>query len=157
MKTLYHGSTVAVEHPLVQKGRRNLDFGQGFYVTDMVEQARKWAERVSRQRIESPVISVYEFDEAYVTEGYLLFQSYDISWLEFIVKCRNGFDASSLWNVVEGGVANDRVIDTVEGYINGTIDAEHALAELSKHKPNNQLCFLNQMIIDKYVKFKGTI
>lgn len=37
--TLYHGSTQIVEHPLVIKGRDNLDFGKGFYLTSYREQA----------------------------------------------------------------------------------------------------------------------
>ena len=32
---VYHGSTQAVEYPLVGVGRENLDFGKGFYVTDI--------------------------------------------------------------------------------------------------------------------------
>ena len=32
---VYHGSTMVVEHPLVHVGRRGLDFGLGFYVTDI--------------------------------------------------------------------------------------------------------------------------
>lgn len=30
---LYHGSTVIVEYPICKLGRKNLDFGQGFYLT----------------------------------------------------------------------------------------------------------------------------
>ena len=36
--TLYHGSTHRVEHPLVTLGRKNLDFGQGFYLTTYRDQ-----------------------------------------------------------------------------------------------------------------------
>lgn len=32
---VYHGSTQTVEYPLVGVGRENLDFGKGFYVTDI--------------------------------------------------------------------------------------------------------------------------
>ena len=32
---LYHGSTVIVDKPLVSYGRDNLDFGKGFYTTNM--------------------------------------------------------------------------------------------------------------------------
>lgn len=32
---VYYGSTVAVKNPLVNFGRENLDFGKGFYVTDL--------------------------------------------------------------------------------------------------------------------------
>jgi len=36
---VYHGSTQAVEYPLVGVGRENLDFGKGFYVTDKDSQS----------------------------------------------------------------------------------------------------------------------
>lgn len=41
---VYHGSIIEVAHPLVSLGRRNLDFGKGFYVTDIKEQAQRWAD-----------------------------------------------------------------------------------------------------------------
>ena len=42
---IYHGSTIIVEEPLVSFGRDNLDFGKGFYTTDLKNQAEKWVER----------------------------------------------------------------------------------------------------------------
>jgi hypothetical protein len=45
----------------------------------------------------------------------------------------------------------------VEGYIAGTVSAEYALQELSKHQPNHQICILNQQAIDKYLHFKEAI
>ena len=35
MTTLYHGSYVAVPRPQAARGRRCLDFGQGFYLTNL--------------------------------------------------------------------------------------------------------------------------
>ena len=43
MKTLYHGSYMEVSQPLAKAGRRNLDFGPGFYLTKIKDQAEKWA------------------------------------------------------------------------------------------------------------------
>lgn len=42
---VYHGSKIIVKEPLVGVGRQNLDFGQGFYVTDLKEQAVSWVSR----------------------------------------------------------------------------------------------------------------
>jgi len=42
---LYHGATMRVEHPLCDFGRADLDFGKGFYLTDLREQAEEWAAR----------------------------------------------------------------------------------------------------------------
>ena len=46
MQTLYHGSNVIVEHPSVDIGRKDLDFGPGFYLTPLFDQASKWAARI---------------------------------------------------------------------------------------------------------------
>lgn len=40
---LFHGSYTKVDNPTVNAGRRNLDFGVGFYVTNLRSQAEKWA------------------------------------------------------------------------------------------------------------------
>ena len=55
--------------------------------------------------------------------------------------------------MVEGGVANDNVIDTVEDYENGIITAEQALGQLKYKQVNHQICILNQDIADKYLSF----
>ena len=38
---LYHGSTVVVKRPNIQKGRKATDYGRGFYTTTNFEQAKK--------------------------------------------------------------------------------------------------------------------
>lgn len=78
-----------------------------------------------------------------------------MEWLEFVVACREGKDETN-YDLVEGGVANDQVIDTVEDYENGRITAEQALDQLRYKNPNNQICFRNQRIIDTYLHFTGT-
>ena len=47
MMTLYHGSVREVDRPLAKVGRRNLDFGKGFYVTKLESQARDWAKVIA--------------------------------------------------------------------------------------------------------------
>lgn len=155
MITVYHGSFIEVSKPLVALSRPNLDFGQGFYVTDLQQQAERWASRIATRRLVDPVLNIYEFylEEAKKEYRYLKFESYDKAWLDFIVANRKGKMLWKNYDVVEGGVANDNVIDTVEDYIRGRMSAEAALVELSKHRPNNQFCILNQEIIDKYLRF----
>lgn len=50
---VYHGGTETVEFPDISKGRAGLDFGQGFYVTNLLQQAESWADRMSRIRLET--------------------------------------------------------------------------------------------------------
>ena len=42
---VYHGTVEVIKKPDVFHSFRPLDFGKGFYVTTVEEQARKWAER----------------------------------------------------------------------------------------------------------------
>ena len=50
-RLIYHGSYIKIEHPLVNVGRQDLDFGRGFYTTDLREQAVKWARIIQQRRI----------------------------------------------------------------------------------------------------------
>lgn len=50
MKTVFQGSAHIIQQPLVNIGRDNLDFGKGFYVTDIRSQAKVWAELKDRRR-----------------------------------------------------------------------------------------------------------
>ena len=156
---LYHGGTEAVMHPDCKKGRPDLDFGQGFYVTQLQDQAEGFARRKARDRRGKPVISVYEFDyEAAIKDcAYLNFEFYDEAWLDFVADSRSGLKPWANYDIVEGGVANDRVIDTVELYTIGILDKASALGRLSEHQPNHQICILSQTILDKYLKFVEVI
>lgn len=159
MITLYHGSHLPIQGPLAKFGRRNLDFGPGFYATKIKEQAKSWAQIIASRkgRNVSPIISIYQFNLSQAQNDgvrIMRFEAYDINWLNYVVDCRNGKDVSSQYDIVEGGVANDNVIDTVEDYEKGVITAEQALGLLRYKKVNHQICFMSQSVIDKYLKFE---
>lgn len=155
---VYHGGTEKIEFPMCKVGRKNLDFGQGFYLTDIREQAVAWALNMARNRRRPALLNRYFLDRtAILAEGRCkIFHAYDEEWLQFIIANRTGLDAAREFDYVEGGVANDRVVDTVNLYIAGLIDLKSALRELSKHLPNNQMCLLNQSLTDKYLEYDGT-
>ena len=156
--TVYHGGTEKIEQPHCKLGRVNLDFGQGFYVTDLKEQAQTWANNMARSRKRIPVLNRYIMDRESIIRTYRckIFTAYDKEWLEFIVVNRQGLNEAQKYDYVEGGVANDRVVDTVNLYIAGLMEMETALRELSKHQPNNQMCILNQEIINNHFIYDGT-
>ena len=155
---VYHGSTETVDCPICSLGRRNLDFGQGFYVTNIREQAVNWANQVAGRKGFAPVLNRYRLNrEAVLLEGRCkIFKAYDKEWLDFIVASRQGEAVASYYDYIEGGVANDRVVDTVNLYMAGLMDEETALRRLSEHQPNNQMCILSQELTDKYLVFDGT-
>lgn len=152
---VYHGSTSIIKQPIAAAGRPRLDFGRGFYVTDIKSQADSWAERMQRIREEQGVVNVYEMDIERVKSAfrYYRFEFYDNDWLQFIVSNRMGIESANHYDVIEGGVANDRVIDTVEAYMANMMPLEIALRELAKHQPNNQLCISSQEVIDRCLTF----
>lgn len=154
---LYHGSYAEVKSPEVNLGRKRVDFGQGFYLTNIVEQAEKWATIVAfKKNLDTAIVNVYDWNEERVKSGgwrVKVFEEYDIEWLEYVIDCRKGGVMQDMWDIVEGGVANDNVIDTVENYENGVITAEQALGQLKYKKVNHQLCLRNQEVLDSVLRF----
>ena len=155
---VYHGGTQIVESPLCKFGRRNLDFGQGFYVTDIRQQAVDWAIKKGSITQERPLLNRYLLKrESFIAEGRsLIFKAYDAEWFDFIVASRMEQNPSAGYDYIEGGVANDRVIDSINLYLQGFLTRDIALQRLAEHQPNNQLCLLNQCLTDKYLIFDGT-
>ena len=150
---------VSVPSPLTGVGRRELDFGPGFYVTNLREQAERWARRVCVIRaVDTPTLSVYEFDEAMLPTDVrrLRLEHYNQEWLDFIVSSRRGEEPWKDYDIIEGGVANDKVIDTVEDYFSGRITAEQAIGQLRFTKPTHQMCISRQTIVDRCPRFVAT-
>ena len=58
------------------------------------------------------------------------------------------------YDVIIGGVANDKVFNSCELYFKGYIDKDAALAKLRYEKPNCQVCIKKQEIIDRYLRFE---
>ncbi len=151
---LYHGSFVAVDKPDLAHSRSNVDFGKGFYTTPIYEQAEKWCGRFKRRGKEG-IISSFEFDErAYEALKVLRFDSYSEEWLDFILVCRRGQDHTD-YDLVIGGVANDKVFNTVELYFDGLIDKKEAINRLRYEKPNMQMAFRTERAIS-YLQFEGS-
>lgn len=112
---LYHGSFLEIIDPDLKYSRTNVDFGRGFYTTPIYEQAEKWCGKFKRRGKDS-VISCYSFDENDCGNLKILkFSTYSEQWLDFILTCRSGNDTSD-YDIVIGGVANDKVFNTVELY-----------------------------------------
>lgn len=112
------------------------------------------AERKGRNA--QPTLSVFTLDEkALLNAGYRIkrFEAYDMEWLNYVIDCRKGGELQLQYDVVEGGVANDKVIDTVEDYENGIITADQALGQLKYKEVNHQLCILNQDVVDNFLYF----
>ena len=147
---LYHGSHLEIIRPDLKHSRDNVDFGRGFYTTPIHEQAVKWCGKF-RRRGKEGVVSIYSFDEKSIQElSVLRFDSYSEEWLDFILKCRRGEDITD-YDIVIGGVANDKVFNTVELFFEGLINKREAINRLSYEKPNLQMCFRTEKALEHLV------
>lgn len=108
---VYYGSFLEIAKPDLLHSRDNVEFGRGFYVTPLYEQAAKWCGKFKRRRKDG-IISRYEYDENRECElNILKFGLYSEEWLDFILNCRSGKDLTD-YDLVVGGVANDKVFNT---------------------------------------------
>ena len=149
---LYHASTVIIEKPDVKHSRDKLDFGRGFYLTVIREQAVRYAERFTL-RGKDAYVNEYELDE--VTDGFTTkhFPAYDEEWLDYVTICRRGQQPAEIYDAVSGGVANDKVFNTVDLYFAGVISKDEALGRLRYEKLNHQICILNGKMLDRHLHF----
>lgn len=82
------------------------------------------------------------------------FETYDEEWLDYVGACRKGM-LQPIYDIVEGGIANDRVFNTIDLYFAGMMSKIDALGRLKFEHPNHQLCILNQEIITAHLHFVG--
>ena len=84
---LYHSSNVIVESPDTLHSRNYLDFGRGFYLTSLHEQAVRYAQRFKR-RGQQAWLNTYEFSIRDESQWSIMrFDTYDKNWLEFVTFC----------------------------------------------------------------------
>lgn len=151
---LYHGSDLEIQKPDLEHSRDNVDFGRGFYTTPVYEQASKWCGKFKR-RGKDGIVSCYQFSEEYMHDLKVLqFDSYSEEWLDFILNCRKGTDSTE-YDIVIGGVANDKVFNTIELFFEGLIDKKEAIKRLRYEKPNLQICFRTEKAL-RCLIFEGS-
>ncbi|MCM1313174.1 MAG: DUF3990 domain-containing protein [Bacteroides sp.] len=148
---LYHSSNVPVKCPDTEHSRKYLDFGKGFYLTTLENQAVKYGNRFIR-REEEAWLNVYELELDAKMWNILEFDSYNTKWLEFVSKCRAGEDDTD-YDIVIGGIANDKVIRTLDRFFAGELSAETTIGLLKYEKPNNQYCIRSQRMIDECLTY----
>ena len=80
--------------------------------------------------------------------------AYSEEWLDFILNCRSGKDTTD-YDLVVGGVASDKVFNTVELFFDGLIDKAEAIKRLRYEKPNVQICFRTERALS-LLHFEGS-
>lgn len=134
---LYHGSNIAVEHPEIVKGKPFKDFGQGFYLSDTIEQAMEMAQRIVERvgASQTPVVSTFEFDDSAMTDGSLKvksFKTYTEEWAEFVLRNRDRKTPQPYhdYDIVYGPIADDGVVRQMRRFEMGDITLKELMQEL---------------------------
>lgn len=148
---LYHTSNMLVEKPDTQHSRPFLDFGRGFYLTSMREQAEKYGLRFMR-RNDKAYMNVYELKDNLEDWSVLRFDSYSREWLDFVLECRRLGNVGD-YDLIIGGIANDRVIETLNLFFDNMITADTALEKLKYEKPNIQYCIRSEKMLRDCLTF----
>ncbi len=151
---VYHASSIIVKHPDVLHSRAYLDFGSGFYVTTMREQAQMYGARFVRRGM-AAILNIYDLADDLSQWNVIEFKQYDEAWLDFVATCRTGKTIGN-YDVVIGGVANDKIFRTIDLYFAGDISKEEALRRLIFEKPNNQICIRSQKVLDECIFFNSS-
>ena len=142
---VYHGSFVAIDEIDLNYCEVGKDFGKGFYVTKLYEQAKIWATRKGKEKRTESVVTEFEFDEdicRVMKLKILYFNDYNDDWLDFVVLNRKNLKEQQLhdYDIVEGPVADDRINRQIDEYIDGIISKKQFLNDLIYY-PSHQMCF----------------
>lgn len=140
---IYHGSLEVVEHPIILKPNRKLDYGDGFYTTTSKKQAKEWVERRTLEKHSTcGHINVYEFDDKMLPElNCLIFPEPNEEWAEFVMANRTKYNFTHDYDIVYGPVANDRVYLQFGLYEAGAISVDTLIRELKTYKLIDQYLF----------------
>lgn len=150
---LYHGSVSRIEKPDVSHSRANLDFGRGFYLTSFKSQAEKWALRKATFEKKPAILNVFNFRADVGGIKKLEFSENDAEWVEFVCECRRGHEVAG-YDLIVGGVADDKVYEAVNMYFKGYWDMQTTLSALNYYERNDQYCFITQRAIDTLLVFE---
>ncbi len=113
---LYHTGKEEIREPDLRRGRKNADFGQGFYLTPDREFTYRWAQ-------DDAVVNEYELDETGLNIRRF---DRDEEWFSFIFHNRRAEDGLEA-DAVLGPIANDTIFDTLGIISSGFLEPAEAL------------------------------
>jgi len=167
--TIYHGSKQIVETPVFGGGKKNNDFGLGFYCTESNDLAKEWA--VSS--LQDGFSNRYTLDTEYLNILNLNSPDYTIlNWIAVLVEHRifsiktpvarrakqyliehfsinvNAFD------LIVGYRADDSYFDYAEAFVNNGITVEQLARAMRLGKLGEQIVIKSRFAFSK-IKFEG--
>ena len=150
---IFHGSSEIVKQPDILHSYRALDFGKGFYVTSVREQAERWARRKADLVGGKAIVNQYQMSDERTGLRVKTFSDDLTEWIDFVCDCRDGKTVYQQYDLIIGKVANDKVFRVVDMYHSGIWDRERALKEIRIYPNYDQLAFISQIAIDELLVF----
>lgn len=167
--TLFHGSEKVIEAPSFGEGKRNNDFGLGFYCTETENLAKEWA--VSSLR--DGFCNRYTLDTEYMKILNLNSPDYTIlNWIAVLVEHRlfsirtpiarrakkyliDNFGINvNAFDIVTGYRADDSYFDYAESFLNNAISVEQLAAAMKLGKLGEQIVLKSQFAFSR-IRFEG--
>ena len=167
--TVYHGSTQIVEVPTFGEGRKNNDFGLGFYCTESNDLAKEWAVSSLRDGFSNR----YTLDTEYLNILNLNSPDYTIlNWMAVLVEHRlfsiktpvarrakryliENFGVNvNAYDLIIGYRADDSYFDYAEAFLNNTITVEQLSRAMRLGKLGEQIVIKSKFAFSK-IRFEG--
>ena len=167
--TLFHGSEKVIEAPSFGEGKRNNDFGLGFYCTETENLAKEWA--VSSLR--DGFCNRYTLDTEYMKILNLNSPDYTIlNWIAVLVEHRlfsirtpiarrakkyliDNFGINvNAFDIVTGYRADDSYFDYAESFLNNAVSVEQLAAAMKLGKLGEQIVLKSQFAFSR-IRFEG--
>ena len=167
---LYHGSYCEVRQPDLQKCKQYKDFGQGFYLTKDLEQAKNFAKLSTKKAYENGqikfnqnygIVSCFQY-EATESLRIKIFEEANVEWLHCVVGHRKDniflpiVSDMKQYDIIGGKIANDATNATILTYISevfgkiGTVQADTICINLLlPNRLQDQYCFKTDKAIQQ--------
>lgn len=167
--TVYHGSEKIVEQPVFGEGRKNNDFGLGFYCTASEELAKEWAVSSLRDGFSN----CYTLNTEYLNILNLNSPDYTIlNWIAVLVELRlfsiktpvarrakryliDNFSVNiNAFDLITGYRADDSYFDYAESFLNNGISVEQLARAMKLGKLGEQIVVKSQLAFSN-LKYEG--
>ena len=167
--TIYHGSDKIVEQPIFGEGKKNNDFGLGFYCTASEELAKEWAVSSLRDGFSNR----YTIDTEYLNILNLNSPDYTIlNWIAVLLEYRlfsiktpiarrakryliDNFSVNvNAFDMIIGYRADDSYFDYAESFLNNGISVEQLARAMQLGKLGEQIVIKSKYAFSM-LKYEG--
>ncbi|MBR5133099.1 MAG: DUF3990 domain-containing protein [Alistipes sp.] len=151
---LYHGSNTKIEKINLSKCKPYKDFGKGFYLTEIREQAEKMASRTAHIYEGEHIVTEFEFDESALSKlSVKQFDGPNEEWALFVLanRSKEHEQPTHSYDIVIGPVADDDIAQLFRNFNDGFINLTMLVEGLKYKKVSSQYFFHTEAAI-KYLR-----